>query len=138
MDTILTDQEKMVDFSETKEPNRIARRANNIAIKAYEFLKKMKVSNESVFSESKYWTHKRIRVGITDDINQRGHKDPLTRLRQIDPQDAPASMEPVVIAGVAFYLDHETKQAFPMKPQKQDDVLWPREKSPRTSMNIDK
>ena len=36
VDTILTDQEKMVDFSETKEPNRIARRANNIAIKAYE------------------------------------------------------------------------------------------------------
>ena len=81
VDTILTDQEKMVDFSETKEPNRIARRANNIAIKAYEFLKKMKVSNESVFSESKYWTHKRIRVGITDDINLREHNDPLTRLR---------------------------------------------------------
>ena len=47
-------------------------------------------------------------------------------------------MEPVVIAGVAFYLDHESKQAFPIKPQRQDDILWPREKSPRQSMNIDK
>ena len=81
VDTVLTDPEKMVDFSQTKEPNRIARRSNNIAIKAYEFLKKMKVPNDCIFSESKYWTHKRIRVGITDDINQREHNDPLARLR---------------------------------------------------------
>ena len=51
VDTVLTDPEKMVDFSETKEPNRIARRSNNIAIKAYEFLKKMKVPNDCIFSE---------------------------------------------------------------------------------------
>ena len=81
VDTVLTDHEKMVDFSDTKAPNRISKRANNIAIKAYDFLKKMKVNNETIFSESKYWTHKRIRVGITDDINQRDHKEPLTKLR---------------------------------------------------------
>ena len=98
----------MVDFGAARNDNRVARRANNIAIKAHEFLRKMKVSNENMFSHSKYWTHKRIRVGVTDDINNREHKVPKGKLRQIDPKEAGPHMEPVVVAGVAFYLDHET------------------------------
>ena len=43
---------------------------------------------------------------------------PKGMVRQIDPKEAGPNMEPVVVAGVAFYLDHETKQAYPVKPQK--------------------
>ena len=53
VDTVLTDHEKMVDFSDTKVPNRISKRANNIAIKANDFLKKMKVKhNPSLTKEN--------------------------------------------------------------------------------------
>ena len=68
VDTLITDENKLVDFSNPEGQNKVARRANNIAIKAYDFLKKMKVPNDSIFSQSKFWTHRRIRVGVTDDI----------------------------------------------------------------------
>ena len=74
IDTLITDKEK-VDFNGEAGRNKVARRANNIAIKAYEFLRKMKVTNESMFSNASFWQHKRIRANITDDIiNQRRTK----------------------------------------------------------------
>jgi len=113
VDTLITDESKRVDFSAPGGAHRLARRANNIAIKAHEFLRKMKVPNDSMFSHSRYWTHKRIRVGVTDDIMQQRSQGVVGR---VEPKNASPHMEPVVVAGVAFYLDHDTQQAYPVKP----------------------
>ena len=125
VDTLITDPSKRVDFSAPDGTHRLARRANNIAIKAYEFLRKMKVPNDAMFSHSRYWTHKRIRVGVTDDIMQQRAQQQAEKVGRVDPKNASPHMEPVVVAGVAFYLDHETQQAYPVRPQKVEDDSWP-------------
>ena len=45
-------------------------------------------------------------------------KDPRFMIKPMEPGLRGPNFEPVVLGGVAFYLDHVNKMAVPMKPTK--------------------
>jgi hypothetical protein len=77
-----------------------------IAQKTMQYLKKLKVPNEGIFTHPKFYKAMRVKAVPVDDgsIMQQASKTLKQNLR------------PVIVAGIAFYLDHEKQEAVPMSP----------------------
>lgn len=84
----------------------LRKRITRISMKALQFLKKLNVPNEAIFSNSKLSKAMRIRAEKVDDGN-------FLAMAQKNIQP---NLKPVIVAGVAFYLDHDNQMAVPMDP----------------------
>ena len=71
-----------------------------------QYLKKLKVPNEGIFTHPKFYKAMQVKAVPVDDgsIMQQASKTLKQNLR------------PVIVAGIAFYLDHEKQEAVPMSP----------------------
>ena len=88
----------------------------------------MNVPHDSQFSDPNFLRHLNVKTQVLSQKTMKElEKDPRYLIRPKEPGQSHAMLEPVVVAGVAFYLDHENKLAVPMKP------TWPREQ--KTKMN---
>jgi hypothetical protein len=86
--------------------NELKKRLTRIARKAMQFLRKLRVPNEDIFSHIKFHKALRIRAEKVEDGN----------FLDVAARSMKANIKPVIVAGIAFYLDHNKKQAVPMSP----------------------
>lgn len=96
----------------------VHRRSTQIAEKAYGFLKKLHVPYDSSFSHDQYRRHLKLKTQIVDErLAKELSKNEKRLIQAVKPgSDASRGLEPVVIAGVAFYLDHENQLVIPVAP----------------------
>ena len=78
----------------------LRRRITRISRKAMQFLRKLKVPNEQIFSDPKF--HKAMKI--------KAIPEPKLSLQKR------RNLKPVIVAGIAFYLDHDNQIAVPMSP----------------------
>lgn len=83
----------------------LRKRMTRIARKTMSFLKKLKVPNESIFTHPKFYKAMKI---VAEPYDGFLHSAAKTMKRQ--------NLRPVIVGGIAFYLDHERKEAVPMTP----------------------
>ena len=72
----------------------------------------------SCFSDPAYLKNMRLKTQLVDvSLAREMDKHPKRAIRPIKPGQANRHLEPVVIAGVAFYLDHENQLVIPIEPE---------------------
>lgn len=89
------------------DPEKMVRRRSLIARKAHEFLQGLKVPVESQFSDLSFLRHMRLKTSI---LNEKAAiakaKKPRMIIKPREPGVREPNFEPIVLGGVAFYLDH--------------------------------
>jgi hypothetical protein len=78
-----------------------------IARKTMQFLKKLKVPNEGIFSHPKFYKAMKV---VAEPADAAGILQAASRTMKRK------HLKPVIVGGIAFYLDHERKEAVPMSP----------------------
>ena len=77
----------------------------------------MQVPTDNSFSNENYLRHLKIKTQLVDDdLAKEMEKHPKRPIHTIMPGQGGPNLEPVVVAGVAFYLDHENQMVIPMEP----------------------
>ena len=115
----LTEKEsKAIKDGEPMDTDMVVKRSSQIAEKAYSFLKTLCVPKESTFSDLAYLKNMRLKTQIVDaKLAMQLEKDPNKAIRPMRVSEAGPDLEPVVIAGVAFFLDHINQLAVPVQPE---------------------
>lgn len=73
--------------------------------------------NQEQFSDPAFPAHLKIKAQIVDEELQKEFEShPKRPIYPVRPDQASPHLEPVVIAGVAFYLDHENQMVIPVDP----------------------
>jgi len=71
-----------------------------------QYLKKLKVPNEGIFTNPKFYKAMQIKAVPVED--GRIIKQASKIMKQ--------NLKPIIVAGIAFYLDHEKQEVVPMSP----------------------
>ena len=85
----------------------IRKRMTRIAKKAMQYLKKLKVPNESIFNHPKM--HRALKIK-SEAVSDGGFQQNINRISK-------NGLKPVIVAGMAFYLDDSNKIVVPMSPE---------------------
>lgn len=92
----------------------------------------MNVPLDSQFSDANFLRHLNVKTQVlSQKVMKELDKDPRYLIRPKDPGQRLPMLEPVVVAGVAFYLDHENQLAVPMKP-----VALPKDSGSKTGSRM--
>jgi hypothetical protein len=92
------------DYIPTEEE--IRKRMTRIAKKAMQYLKKLKVPTESIFSQPKM--HRALKIR-SEAVCDGGFQQTINKISK-------EGLKPVIVAGMAFYLDDSQKVVVPMSP----------------------
>ena len=101
--------------------DKVMQRSTMIAERAHQFLKKLHVPPSEQFSDPSFPGHLRSKARyVNDKLQKELEKHPKRKIHAIEPEEAAKNpnLEPVVIAGVAFFLDHENQLVIPVEPSK--------------------
>ena len=110
-------EERAIKNGEPIDRRKIMKRSVQIAEKAHEFLKKLAVPIESAFSDPAYLRSIKIKTQIVDEkLARQLEKRPNFPIRPLAPGPMTSHLEPVVLGGVAFFLDHINQMVIPVKP----------------------